>query len=448
MRNQTPLSVLWRRKGVIAATFLTFVIVTAIVSKTLDKVYSTHATLFIAVPADQQTFDSVQASQALARSYADIIDSPNIAQLVANRMGDGTTRKEVLDASSFEPVSETQLLEINAEDKSPARAKEIADTYAAVFIEYARRNLAQATKATISLADAAPLTTSAARPKPTLYTLIAAILGLGLGIALAFLRERIDHRLRSSEDVELRFDRPVLGRIPRRGRAEASITAFREAFRILRTNLQFAAGGGSGQLRSIAITSGSEGEGKTTTAVQLAIATAELGQSVVLVEADFRRPRLQAELVPDEPEPLRPGLSNYIVEAAELNEVVFPTARPNIDLVPSGPLPPSPSALLESRRARGLIAALLDQADLVIVDCPPLGIGADASVIARWVDGVVVVVDLASSTDRAVIGGLRQLDAVQADTLGLVLNRDREAEPTSYGYYLDAAAKAPESVPR
>ena len=446
MRNQTPLSVMWRRKGVILATFLTFVVVTAVVSKTLDKVYSTHSTLLIALPADEQTFDSVQASQALARSYADIIDSPNIAQLVSNRIGGGLTKKQVLDASSFEPVSETQLLEISAEHKSPARAKQIADTYAAVFIEYARRNLAETTTATISLADAAPLPTSAARPKPTLYTLIAAMLGLALGVALAFLRERIDHRLRSSEDVELRFDRSVLGRIPRRGRAETSVTAFREAFRILRTNLQFAAG--SGRLRSIAITSGSEGEGKTTTAVELAMATAELGQSVVLVEADFRRPRLQTELLPDKPEPLRPGLSNYIVEAAELDEVVYPTARPNIDIVPSGPLPPSPSALLESRRARGLIAALLEQADFVIVDCPPLGIGADASVISNWVDGVVVVVDLASSTDRAVIGGLRQLDAVQAETLGLVLNRDREAEPSSYGYYLDATARATESVSR
>jgi succinoglycan biosynthesis transport protein ExoP len=109
--------------------------------------------------------------------------------------------------------------------------------------------------------------------------------------------------------------------------------------------------------------------------------------------------------------------------------------------VPPGPLPPSPSALLESRRARGLIGALLERADLVIVDCPPLGIGADASVISSWVDGVVMVVDLASSTDRAVIAGLRQLDAVQADALGLVLNRDREAEPTSYGYYMDAATR-------
>jgi capsular exopolysaccharide synthesis family protein len=437
---------MWRRKGVILATFLTFVVVTAVVSKTLDKVYSTHATLLITLPADQQTFDSVQASQALARSYADIIDSPNIAQRVANRLGGDLTKQQVLDRASFEPVSETQLLEINAEDKDPSQAKQIADTYATVFIDYARQNLAETTKATISLADAAPRPTSAARPKPTLYTLIAAILGLALGIALAFLRERIDHRLRSSEDVELRFDRSVLGRVPRRGRTDASVTAFREAFRILRTNLQFAAGGE--RLRSIAITSGSEGEGKTTTAVQLAIASAELGHSVILIEADFRRPALQPELVPDQREPLRPGLSNYIVEAADLDEVVFPTGRPNIDLVPSGPLPPSPSALLESRRARDLVGSLLEQADLVIVDCPPLAIGADASVISSWVDGVVVVVDLASSTDRSVIGGLRQLEAVQARTLGLVLNRDREAEPSSYGYYMDAATGAGASAAR
>ena len=128
MRNQTPLSVMWRRKGVILATFLTFVVVTAVVSKTLDKVYSTHATLFIALPADEQTFDSVQASQAVARSYADIIDSPNIAQLAADMMGGTVTPNEVLDAGTFEPGLETKFLEIHAEDEYPKRTKEIEGT--------------------------------------------------------------------------------------------------------------------------------------------------------------------------------------------------------------------------------------------------------------------------------------------------------------------------------
>ena len=430
MSNTSPLAVVWRRKGIVLAVFLAFTIGTAIVSKTLPKVYSTDATLFVSL-SSEQSFDSVQASQALARSYADIIESPNIAQIVADRIGG--SKGDIESSASFEPVQDTQLLQINAEDRDPDRAKQIADTYANVFIEYAQRNLRD-TQATITLADAAPLPGSPARPKPTLYTLVAAILGLAIGLALAFLRDRLDNRLRTSEDVETRFDSPVLARIPRRGRSDTSITAFREANRILRTNLQFAGKGRA--LRSIAVTSGREGEGKTTIVSQLAIASAEVGQRVIVVEADFRRPALQAELLPDSTEPLRPGLSNYLVEAASLDDALFATARPNIDILPAGPLPPSPSALLESRRGRDAVSELLGEADLVIIDCPPLSIGADASVIAGWVDGVIVVVDLGGSTDANVRSALRQLEAVEARTLGLVLNRDRSVEPSSYDYYL------------
>jgi capsular exopolysaccharide synthesis family protein len=186
----------------------------------------------------------------------------------------------------------------------------------------------------------------------------------------------------------------------------------------------------------VAVTSAREGEGKTTTVAQLAMASAEVGQHVVAVEADFRRPALQRDLTPDEPEPLRPGFTNYLVEAASLDEVRYPTRRPNIDLIPAGPLPPSPSALLESRRGVDAVSEILEDADFVVIDCPPLNVGADASVLADWVDGVIVVVDLGGSTDRAVRNALRQLEAVQARVLGLVLNRDRSVEPSAYDYYL------------
>jgi capsular exopolysaccharide synthesis family protein len=437
MTNDSPLAVIMRRKGLIAAVFLVFVVGTAIVSKTLTKVYETHSTLFVTLPADQTTFDTVQASQSLARSYADIIDSPNIARLVADEIGGDS--KEIHRAASFEPVQETQLLRIDAEDPDPERAQEIADGYASVFIDYARRNLAETTNANLSLAVGAPVPASPARPRPTLYTLIAAILGLTLGVALAFLRDRLDHRLRTSEDVELQFETPVLARIPRRGRSDTSISAFREAHRLLRTNLQFA-GGTEGRLRSVAITSAREGEGKTTTVAQLALASAEVGQRVVAVEADFRRPALQRALIPDREEPLRPGFTNYLVEAASLDEVLHPTRRPNIDLVPAGPLPPSPSALLESRRGQDAVQEILRDTDLVVIDCPPLNVGADASVLADWVDGVIVVVDLGGSTDRSVRDALRQLEAVQARVLGLVLNRDPSVEPSAYDYYLSVAS--------
>ncbi|MEA2481699.1 MAG: tyrosine-protein kinase, partial [Thermoleophilaceae bacterium] len=323
---------------------------------------------------------------------------------------------------------------------SAARAQQIANAWADTVVSYAQQRLQPSTQARLSIADRAPLPTSPDRPKPTLYTLVAAILGLAIGLGAAFLRDRLDRRLRTSEDVEERFDVPVLARIARRGRSDQSVTAFREAYRILRTNLQFASQGG--RMRSIAITSGQEGEGKTTSVAQLANSFAEIGLRVIIVEADLRRPALQRELMPDREEPLRPGLSNYLVEAVELDDVIFPSGRPNVDIVPAGPLPPAPSALLESRRGRTAVQELIKEADIVLIDCPPLTIGADASVIAGWVDGVILVVDLQSSTYESVREALRQLDAVHASTLGLVLNRDRGAEPSSYDYYAPIAAQA------
>jgi polysaccharide biosynthesis transport protein len=431
--DDSPLAVIWRRKALVLLIFVVFVGATAVISKNLERVYSTHATLLVTLQSDKQTFDTVQASQALARSFADLIASPNIAARVAGRLGEGTTTRELSDATSFEPVPETQLLEIHAEDRVSARAKRIADAYASVFVEYARANLADPTNADVSLADAAPLRRTPARPKPTLYTLIAAIFALPLGLGVAFLRDRLDRRLRTAEDVEAHFDLPVLARVPRRGRSQASMTVFKEAYRVLRTNLQFAAI--DGPIRSLAVTSGEASEGKTTTVAQLALVSAEVGLEVLVVEADFRRPGLQRELMPDMGEPLRPGLSNYLVEAVSLDDVIHRTGRPSISIVPSGPLPPSPSALLDARRGTG-ISAFEERADLVLVDLPPLSVGADASVIATWgVGGVIVILDLGSVTMHAVRDALKQLEAVRAPTLGLVLNRDRSIGASSYEYY-------------
>ncbi len=434
MKDLSPLGVIWRRKLLVLTIFLGVVITTAIVSKSLEKIYSTHSTLLVAQAGNDQSFDRVQASQAFARSFAEIIASPNLARLVAGRLGGDTTTSDVQSGTTFEVVPDTQLLQIQVENRDPQRAKRVADTYASEFIAYSRSNLARTTQTTVSLADAAPAPTSPARPKPTLYTLLAAILGLALGVSLAFLRDRLDDRLRNPDEIDARFAPAVLARVPRRGRSEASQTAFIEAYRLLRTNLQFATVERPAQ--SIAVTSGGAGEGKTTTVTQLAIASAEAGLQVIVVEADFRRPALQSALMPDSPEPITPGFSNYLVGAASVEDVIHPTGIPNISIVPAGPLPPTPSALLDSGFARRMGSELLGLGDLMLFDCPPLSVGADASVMASWLDGTLVVVDLDSSTDRSVREGLRQLDAVEALVLGLILNRDSMLESRNYDYYL------------
>jgi capsular polysaccharide biosynthesis protein len=102
--DDSPLAVIWRRKVLVGLIFVVFVGATAGISKSLERIYSTHATLLVALQADEQTFDSVQASQALARSFADLIASPNIAARVAARLGDGTTARDLGEVTSFEPV--------------------------------------------------------------------------------------------------------------------------------------------------------------------------------------------------------------------------------------------------------------------------------------------------------------------------------------------------------
>jgi capsular exopolysaccharide synthesis family protein len=433
MGTNSSLAVIARRKWTILATVIVAMLSAVGASQLVDDVYSTESTLLVALRSDTQSFDTVQASQAIARSYTDIIDSPNIAEQVARELGGGTTAQEVEDAMIFEAIPETQLVKIRAEAPTGERAKEIADAYAQVFIQYAQDNLAETTQATTTLADSAPIPSAPARPRPRLYVAVAGILGLALGLGLAFLRERLDRRLRTLEDVETQFDVPVLARIPRRGRSQYSQTAFQEASRLLRTNLQFASP--EGRPRSIAVTSAREGEGKTTIAASLAAASAEVGLSVLAVEADMRRPGLQRMLMPGTPEPIYPGLSNYLVEASTLEDSIFPTERTGIRIMPAGPIPPSPSALLESRRARTAIEQFASEADLTIVDCPPLNIGADASVIADRVDGVIMVVDLQVSTENSVRQALRQLEAVRAQLLGIVVNRDKDATPSTYDYY-------------
>jgi capsular exopolysaccharide synthesis family protein len=438
MKADAPTLVLWRRKWIVLGVFFAFALSAAVVSKALPKVYATDAKLIVSAQSKGQTFDQVQASQALARSYDQIIASPNMARLVAERLADGTTKDYVLNHTSSEPIAQTQLIRITAEDGNPGRAKHIANTYAAVFIDYARRNLVKPTEATLSVADIAPFPTEAARPKPTLYTLVAGLLGLALGVALAFLRDRLDRRLRTPADVESRFEIPVLARVPRRGRSDTSISAFNEAHRILRTNLQFAAGK---ELKSIAITSGAEGEGKTTTVVQLAVASAEVGLRVAILEADLRRPALQQRLLPDTTQPLRPGLSNYLVEGTPIEAIIHPTGRPGLSLVPSGPVPPNPAGLLETGRAHDVVQELLKLHDVVIVDCPPLNVAADASIVAGSVDGVIIVIDLHASQEDSVRDAVRRLRSVHAPLVGLLLNRDRGAEVSRYDYYLSPRAK-------
>lgn len=446
MRNETPLTRIWRRRWIVVATVLVFAAVAGIISTQLPKVYSASASLLVVQTTDRQSFDAAQAAQVTARTYADIISGETLAAQVATRVGGGLSLAKIRNSVSVDPVPQTQLLKVKAEADTPELAQKLASTYATVFQSYARTNLAATTRAAVTVAEPAPLPRAATRPRPLLYSMIAALLGLAAGVGLALLRERLDARLRSPEEVEEWLGVPVLARVPRRGRNAASSAAFDEGFRLLRTSVLYAAGGSS--LRSLAVTSSTESEGKTTTALNLAMATVEAGRSVLLVEADVHRPKLRSQLSEGggSANGSSRGLTNYLAGAADLDDVILATGTPDMELLPAGPPPPSLSSLLESSRGRELVDTLHRYADLVIFDCPPLDIGADAAVVAARVDSVVLVADLKISTEHRLRQAWRRLESIGAQLLGVVINRDATYRSSSYAYGRDDASQLPESV--
>lgn len=441
MGKEHAVFVLWRRKWVLLATFVVFTAVAGVVSKALPKEYEATATLWINQGRDVTSFDAVQAGAVLARTYGNVVGSENVASQVAAALPFQATGSEVQSHMSFEPVTEAQLLTITATDRDPVRAREYANTYADVFIVYARQNLSKESQSTVTLADRATLPTTAARPKPTLYTLLGALVGLVIGTALAFLAQLLDRRVHSAEELSELLGVPIMARVPRRTRAKQTHAAYAEAYRMLRTNLEFARP--DQPLRSVTVMSPSDGEGKTSTALNLAKAVAEAGRRVILVEGDMRRPGLQQSLFAEPTPPLRPGLSNFLVGSVSVEEAVHSTDETNIEFVPSGPIPPNPSTLLSARRGRNLLDDLAKRCDLVIVDTPPLSIGADASLLAASSDGGLVVVDLDRSSKSAVRRAQEQLRVVKAQLIGAIVNRVRRADDYSpYLYYSSDGAAA------
>lgn len=295
--------------------------------------------------------------------------------------------------------------------------------------------------------QSASVPTDAASPDHIKNGLLAGFLGLVLGIALAFLRERLDDRLRGRSEIERAVGAPVLATIPRvqvkkNTRELVTVTQPRssasEAYRSLRTNLQFLMTQQS--VRSILVTSPSAGEGKTMTSANLAMVLAQAGQRVILVSADLRRPTLESYFGVGSQE----GLSSWLAEGGEEDiwRFIQDPGVANLRLIPSGPIPGNPAELLTSRRLRGLVDVLESSADLVLVDSPPSLAVADASILASHVDGVVLVLNAASTHRSAAARAREELERVGASLLGCVYNaHDASQSPYYYQPYYGSSTE-------
>ncbi|MBA3738292.1 MAG: polysaccharide biosynthesis tyrosine autokinase [Actinobacteria bacterium] len=288
----------------------------------------------------------------------------------------------------------------------------------------------------------ANLPSSPASPALLRNGMLALAVGLALGIGLAFLRERLDERLRGREDLEAQIGAPVLATVPRartrlgrKRRDRDDIVTLTdpkggsaEAYRTLRTNVQFLAR--TGTLRVIGIVSPAADEGKTTTAANLAVSLAHAGKRVIVVSCDLRKPRLHRCFgIPNDP-----GLTS-VLSGMNLMDAIQKPKLDNLRVLASGPTPPNPAELIGSDAMERMLETLQMFADFVILDTPPLLAVSDGVSLASRCDGVLMVADARTTARGALAHAREQLEQVGAKLIGGVLNNFDPSRARYYSHY-------------
>jgi len=312
------------------------------------------------------------------------------------------------------------------------------NTYSALLGSYEQMRLSAIQSSnTLTIFDPASAPVAPVRPNKLQNTVLAGAVGALLALGVVFLIEYLDDTLKNSEDVSRVLGLSTLGAIGQLGKendelitAHHPLASVSEDFRVLRTNLRFA--GVDKALRTILVTSPAPSEGKTVTAANLAVVLAQSGLRVALVDADLRRPR-QHHLfnIPSGAE----GLTESLVEGKTDGRITQPLADFDLRLLPAGALPPNPVEMVGSQRMRQLLEGLASEADVVVVDSPPVLSMADAAVLAQAVDGVLLAVEANKTRRGAAQDAVLSLQQIGANVLGVVLTQVPQRNSRYYYYY-------------
>lgn len=449
MDTNQLLPVLWRRRWSFLVTFLLVLGAVVYVTFQLPKVYVTSSYLLVSPRQPPTTsFEATQVSETLTRTFGELLQTPRTAERVQRNLGPDVADGDVGSQVSVE-YGDSQLIEITAEGDSPREAQLIVNTWASTFANDVDSfaNLAP-TSGVVTVAQSATIPETPSRPRPKLYLLIGAALATLAGAGMALLRQRLDQRLEiDGSDTEV-LGLPILGRIPQSKRGinwgvdssksdrESAHTA--EAFRLLLVNMSFASL--DGRAESIAVVSASEREGKSACVLSLGRAAAETGLKTLVVDGDLRRPTLEAKVGLSGS---TVGLSNLLVDSKHtLHDAGIQLPAVPLQLLPSGPVPPNPAALLGGRRLKDFDTRARGLYDFIVYDTPPLSIAADASLMATHADGVLLVINVRATRRKAAVKAIDQLRRANVNLLGVILNRV-SGEPSSSYYYADGQHPPP-----
>lgn len=406
--------------------------------------YTAETQLFVSIQSSGSVQELQQGntfSQARVQSYVKTVGTPVVLQPAIDGLGLQITPAELSGRVKASSDLNTVLINITVTDGSPVQAAATAEAIANSLIKAVdtlERPKTGEGPSPISLSVVTPATVpvSPSSPNTKLNILVGLIAGLVVGLGAALLRTILDTRIKGEQDLRHVTDSPLLGRIAFEADAQkkplltqAAIQSPRaESFRQLRTNLQFANVGG--HAKTVVVTSSLPGEGKSTTATNLAIAMSEAGNSVCLIDADLRRPMVGEYLGLDR----NVGLTSALVGDVDVDDVLQPWGHDNLFVLTSGQIPPNPSELLGSEEMENLLGRLGQVFDAIIIDAPPLLPVTDAAVLSQFVGGVVVVVGAQKTRTQDLQKALETLNLVGAKVLGVVLNRIQMKSRDAYAY--------------
>lgn len=467
MELRDYLRVTRRRWRLIVGALVVVVALAAAVTLKMTPQYRSQAQLFVSTPANNSVSTAYQGGLFSAQqvtSYAELVSGRKMATRVIDVLGLKHTTPAAMSAKiSASVVPDTVLINVSATDPNPRRAQAIAQATADQLSKEVRNLETPPGKKhapiKASVSDAASLPVSPVSPKPLLNIGLGVLLGLLLGFGLAVLREMLDTSVKTAEDVDEVAHAPVMGSIafdPDAAKrplvTDLDTHAPRiEAFRVLRTNMQFI--DVDAKNRVYVVSSSVPVEGKTTTSINLAITLTQAGERVLLLEGDLRRAKVAENLGLE----ATVGLTTVLVGRIGVGEAVqHPATVPELSVLTSGSLPPNPSELLQSNAMVELLEKLRNDYDVILIDAPPLLPVTDAALLAARSDGALLVVRHSKTTKDQLAHTIGRLDAVGAKALGVVLNmvpQRRGGAYYGYGYgygYAPEAGRrsAPKKKPR
>lgn len=417
----------------------------ALWSVTRVPIYEAKTHLFVSVRSGESSIGDMSQGSNFARqsvsSYASVVNDAIVMDRVVEELGLSLTPEELAEQVNAESPASTVLINISATDPDPEQAALIANKTGEVFADVVSNQLEKTAKdaparVQVDTTQPARVPDAPISPRTKMNLVLGLLAGLLAGGALALIRSILDTKLRSKSDIEALTDLPVVGTVGKDSDSQKRpLVALKdprnplvESFRSLRTNLSYL--NVEDEAKTFVITSAGPNEGKTTTAMNLAVVMADSGARVVLVDADLRKPSVAKVLGIEG----GVGLSDLLAGKVALQDVLQQFGRQQLFVLPSGRIPPNPSELLGSQAMGKVLDMLGEHFDYVIIDTPPVLAVTDAAILSKRTGGAIMIAAAAKVRKQELSNALEALETVDGKVLGIVVTMVPTKGPDAYSY--------------